>query len=142
MHDVAKNHDFATALAAVTFGSGTNRPSTLGGAINTISTGAKLNDFNLYRYVHNNPLIFADPTGQWPKWWDDFLEWLGLMKTRPILGGEFLDLLEATPELANVGTCVKIRQLWMDKEVNPSKYDRWQKDRIDQLYNCCRDRNR
>jgi len=32
---------------------------------------------NRYVYVINNPLIYIDPDGYWPKWLDDFGNWIG-----------------------------------------------------------------
>jgi len=32
---------------------------------------------NLYTYVENNPVMFVDPTGHWPKFIDNALDWVG-----------------------------------------------------------------
>lgn len=32
---------------------------------------------NLYTYVENNPVMFVDPTGHWPKFIDNAIDWVG-----------------------------------------------------------------
>ena len=64
----ANNDQSGTRHNTPASGNSSNRPDVSGSAINANSISGKVNDFNLYRYVGNNPLVHTDPTGEIVFW--------------------------------------------------------------------------
>jgi len=80
---------------------------------------------NLYTYVENNPVMFVDPTGHWPKFIDNALDWVGnkVNEAADWVGNRVNDVVDWAGDRINdarnfiTNTATGVKNWWVENNV-------------------------